>query len=93
MGEFTEGGFSWYQFCEWTSAFKHVGGFSRYQFCEWTSAFKYVGMFLLKPQYLTNNACKSYLTDFLDLPELINSELSLNFAEVTDEIFLKSIEK
>ena len=23
-GEFTEGGFSWYQFSEWTSAFKHV---------------------------------------------------------------------
>ena len=23
-GEFTEGGFSWYQFSEWTSPFKHV---------------------------------------------------------------------
>ena len=30
---------------------------------------------------------------FLDLPELINSEVSLNFAEVTGEIFLKPIEK
>ena len=24
-GEFTEGGFSYYQFSEWRSAFKHVG--------------------------------------------------------------------
>ena len=30
---------------------------------------------------------------FIDLPELINSELSLNFAEVTGEIFLKPIAK
>ena len=36
---------------------------------------------------------KVNVTESLDLPELINSELSLNFPEVTGEIFLKPIEK
>ena len=36
---------------------------------------------------------KVNVTQFLDLPELVNSELSLNFVEVTGEIFLKPIEK
>ena len=36
---------------------------------------------------------KVNVTESLDLPELINSELSLNFPELTGEIFLKPIEK
>ena len=36
---------------------------------------------------------KVNVTESLDLPEPINSELSLNFPELTGEIFLKPIEK